>query len=94
MPRLDKTGPSGQGPMTGRGLGSCGAGAGAGAGAGRGRGNRFGMGRGPGRAFGRNWFGSRADPKKNLVEYKKFLEEELEAIKKEESSTDANPKQQ
>lgn len=51
MPRGNQTGPAGQGPMTGRGLGSCGTGTaqnvargyglGMGAGAGRGRRNRF-----------------------------------------------------
>jgi len=53
MPRMDETGPLGQGPLTGRGLGPCGGGlaqgkqAGAGVGAGRGFGR--GMGRGLGR---------------------------------------------
>lgn len=86
MPKLDKTGPRGQGTMTGRGFGLCGAGGG--------RGNRFGMGRGLGRFFGRNWSGGKTDPKKDLTEYKKFLEKELEAIKKEESLKDTDPKQQ
>lgn len=38
MPRLDGTGPRGQGPMTGRGLGPCGGGYGHGRGMGYGRG--------------------------------------------------------
>jgi len=57
MPGGNQTGPSGEGPMTGRGLGSCGGGAG-----GRpGRGGRMfrGRGRGPGGGGGRghrNWY--------------------------------------
>lgn len=59
MPGGDRTGPAGEGPMTGRKLGFCGGGdgpgwAGAGRGMGRGRGGRgFGRGRGVGR--GRGW---------------------------------------
>jgi len=41
MPQQDKTGPQGQGPLTGRGLGPCGAGAGIRRSFGRGMGNRF-----------------------------------------------------
>ncbi len=41
MPNKDKTGPIGEGPMTGRGAGMCGGGAGRG----------FGRGHGPGRAM-------------------------------------------
>jgi len=47
MPGQDKTGPTGQGPMTGRGLGLCGTGVGAGVGF------RRGFGRGFGRSAGR-----------------------------------------
>ena len=52
MPRGDKSGPNGMGPMTGRGLGNC---------RGNGFGRRGGMGFGPGfghgrgRGFGRGW---------------------------------------
>lgn len=49
MPNLDGTGPMGQGPMTGRGMGRCGGGQkGGGAGKMRGAGRRggYGMGRG------------------------------------------------
>ena len=49
MPGFDRTGPMGQGPMTGRGLGNCGAGRGVSQGGavyGRGRGFGFGQGRG------------------------------------------------
>lgn len=61
MPAGDRTGPAGQGPRTGRGLGYCsGAGApgwvsgvGRGLGAAFGVGFRGGRGRGPGRGLGR-----------------------------------------
>lgn len=66
MPGFDKTGPEGQGPMTGRGLGRCnpdnklneeddirfGRGWGRGRGPGRGRGFGGGFGGGYGRGFG------------------------------------------
>jgi len=66
MPRFDGTGPQGQGPMTGRGMGPCGQGGrpvgGPGMGPGRGRG----MGRGYGRGFGWfrpwRWFGQNDQP--------------------------------
>lgn len=51
MPRRDGTGPTGEGPMTGRGAGPCGGGAaggGLGRGFGRGRGGGFGRGFGAG----------------------------------------------
>ena len=41
MPAQDRTGPLGQGPMTGRGLGPCGRGLARGRGFGRGRGFSF-----------------------------------------------------
>ncbi len=82
MPKLDKTGPRGQGPMTGRGLGSCGQGLRRGFGSGRG------FGRGLGRYFGWNTPQAKEDQKKDLSEYKKALEEELEDIKKEEEDLD------
>ncbi len=61
MPRRDKTGPTGAGPMTGRGFGSCavgdaedrGIGFGTGRGLGRGRRSGRGFGRGFDRGFGR-----------------------------------------
>jgi hypothetical protein len=59
MPGGDRTGPLGEGPMTGRGLGSCGGGAGAGF---AGPGARMGLGRGRGfrgGRFGRGGFGWR-----------------------------------
>jgi hypothetical protein len=76
MPGLDKTGPRGEGPTTGRGLGPCGSGL-----AWR---RGCGMGRGLGRYFGWNWPQNKEDQKKALVDYKKALEEELEDVKKEE----------
>ena len=42
MPGRDRTGPMGQGPMTGRGAGQCGSGQGRGSLGGRGRGFGFG----------------------------------------------------
>lgn len=72
MPFKDKTGPLGEGPMTGRGMGPCGGG--------------FGRGRGHGRGFGRGsrgWFRhpTKSEVKEDLEDYKKYLEEELEAVK-------------
>lgn len=52
MPNQDGTGPQGDGPRTGRGLGNCGGdsnNSGSGRGAGRGRGRNSGKGRGRGR---------------------------------------------
>lgn len=76
MPKFDKTGPQGNGPMTGRGLGSCQ------------DGGFFGgcrrMGR---RCFGRRFFSfgqsivDTESEKECLVEEAKILEEELKAIK-------------
>lgn len=60
MPGFDKTGPWGQGPMSGRGMGPCGRGMARGVGFGRGFGPGRGMGRGFGRGFGRG-VGVRAD---------------------------------
>ena len=79
MPNQDGTGPTGQGPMTGKGLGSC-----------RfnmpffGRcfGRGFGKGMGMRRGFGRffNWPSDSKDQKELLSDYKKALEEELEDV--------------
>jgi len=56
MPNQDSTGPNGQGPRTGRGMGNCngqgGTGIGRGAGRGLGRGGGRGLGRGLGRGRG------------------------------------------
>ncbi len=71
MPRYNGTGPLGQGPMTGWGMGPCGAG--------------MGWKRGYGRGFGRFWrFGSQITEKEEkevLNEEVKILEDELKAIK-------------
>lgn len=54
MPGMDRTGPNGQGPRTGRGMGSCGGGRGRGAGfGGTGRGQGYGFGPARGQGFGR-----------------------------------------
>lgn len=65
MPRGDRTGPTGQGPFTGRGLGNCkgfdspgftkGMGAGMGRGGGMGRSMGYGGGFGRGAGYGRGW---------------------------------------
>lgn len=85
MPRADRTGPLGEGPMTGRGLGIC-------AGGGKpgffnrmgfGRGFGRGMGRGAGRGFGLGAYpsqgesGSLLDEIKALKDKISFLEKEL-----------------
>ena len=87
MPFGDGTGPLGQGPMTGRGLGYCG-GYGApgrfqGWGRGMGRGFRRGFGRGFGRGYGFGWAGYNApyDEKTVLENRMKFLEDELKYVK-------------
>ncbi|MDD5071304.1 MAG: DUF5320 domain-containing protein [Patescibacteria group bacterium] len=72
MPRLNGTGPMGQGPMTGRGLGPCGGGM------------RTGWG---GRGFGwRSFFRSPKNQQQSLDEEEKMLEEELEAVRAEKKS--------
>ena len=58
MPRGDRTGPMGSGPMTGRGMGYCAGNPGPGfmvPGPGLGFGRGFGMGRGRGLGRGRGW---------------------------------------
>ena len=78
MLRLDGTGPQGQGPRTGRGMGNC-------PGTG-GTGRGFGLGRGMGRGFGRFCLGcpfwgnqevTKEDRKKILLEEKDLIEKEL-----------------
>ncbi len=78
MPNRDKTGPMGQGPLTGRGFGPCGKGLGRGFGCGRG------FGRGLGRFFGWNQPQTKEEQAQALTDYCKALEEELEDTKKEE----------
>lgn len=104
MPRFNRTGPTGQGPLTGRGMGPCNeryvdasprAGYGRGLGVGRGIGARGrGLGAGRGLGFRRGFpagrglglggdirYTSDASEKDILENEKRYLEEELEAIK-------------
>jgi len=71
MPQLDKTGPMGEGPGTGRGFGPCGAG----------------MRRGWGcYLFGRRRFISPKNEMAALENEEKILEEELKAIREEKAA--------
>jgi len=78
MPGFDGTGPTGMGPLTGRGFGPCAKGF-----WGRGLGRGFGRGRGLWGYFGFNQPLKKEDEKKELEAYKKALVEELEDIDKE-----------
>lgn len=78
MPRYDGTGPWGQGPMSGRGMGPCA------------QGGRYGAPFGYGRGMGRRCYGGRGMPmmgayyppvrEPSLNEHKQFLEEQLKEI--------------
>jgi len=88
MPFGDGTGPLGQGPMTGRGLGYCAGNGtpgrfyGRGFGRGWGRGMGRGFGRGMGRGWGFGWFGFNPVNEKTALENRvRFLEEELKYAK-------------
>jgi hypothetical protein len=71
MPKLDGTGPMGQGPMTGRGLGPCGGG----------------MRRGCwGGGFGFRRFISPKNELAALEDEEKMLEEELSALREEKAA--------
>ena len=70
MPRLNGTGPAGQGPLTGRGLGPCG----------RGMCLGRGYGMGYGRFTGRTYL-SRGEEAADLEEEAKNLESDLKALK-------------
>lgn len=76
MPRMDKTGPNGNGPMTGRGLGQCQAGE---VGYGIGRRGGFGCRRGFVGNFTDNPV-STLNTKEALIEQKDFLESKIENI--------------
>ncbi len=82
MPGFDGTGPLGEGPLTGRGMGICGRGFGF---------RRFRSGRGlrfgpfGARRFGGFFGRGRGYSREDLQEYRKLLEEELEALKEYES---------
>jgi len=78
MPYFDGTGPQGQGPMTGRGLGPCGGGSAFGR-RGLGRGMTRGMTRGLGRGFGYNSYNQ--PNKTDAQDYIKDLEAELKDAK-------------
>jgi len=79
MPGQNGTGPLGQGPMTGRGLGPCGAGMGRGRGFGRGMGR--GMGMNPG-------YGAVAEPVSPADE-KAYLEQNLGALETAQKNVQA-----
>ncbi|OGJ15461.1 hypothetical protein A3K73_04305 [Candidatus Pacearchaeota archaeon RBG_13_36_9] len=76
MPNMDKTGPAGQGPMTGRGLGPCGGGMR------RGCLRGFGMGRGFGFGYRRQVTLTKDEEKKILEADLKDIEVEKEAIQR------------
>jgi hypothetical protein len=75
MPRFDGTGPRGQGPRTGRGLGSCGYGMGYGRGSGRG----WGLGYGRGWGYGVPW--SYRQP--TTTEERAMVQDDIAALKEE-----------
>lgn len=79
MPAFNGTGPQGQGPMTGRGMGRCGKGLGMKMGFGRCRG----FGRGLGRYFGWNSPLTKEEKLEDVKTYKKALQEEMEDVEKE-----------
>ncbi|NQV00766.1 MAG: DUF5320 domain-containing protein [Parcubacteria group bacterium] len=81
MPRLNKTGPQGQGPKTGRGLGSCAPDPKADRNFMRG----FVFGCGCGRGFGRSWFSYNPtvkEEKEMLTDEAEILKEEIKEIQK------------
>lgn len=75
MPRLDKTGPAGQGPMTGRGLGHCGAGFR------RGWGCPNGYGYGRGFVSPKNYLAALQEDEKTLQQELTAVREEIAALK-------------
>ena len=80
MPGQDGTGPQGQGPMTGRGLGPCG------------RGLRRGFGRGFGRGLGWRCWGT-APVTLSKEDEKKILEAELKEIEAEKQEVEKRLKE-
>jgi hypothetical protein len=86
MPRGDRTGPNGQGPMTGRRMGNCvgnnipGLDSNTGGRAGFGRGMRNGFGRGFNQGFGRGMGRNFAFENQNLSN-KEVIESELNVLK-------------
>ena len=79
MPKQDKTGPAGAGPLTGRGLGTCNGGSGL-RGAGMGRRCGFGMGRFGGRYLAQPRL-TKKDETEILSEEAEMLETDLKEIK-------------
>ncbi|MFP4167548.1 MAG: DUF5320 domain-containing protein [Desulfonatronovibrionaceae bacterium] len=87
MPGFNGTGPLGQGPVTGRGMGRCTGAVPAGAVPGRGFGFGFGMGRGFGRGRGRGfgpgpmtaWYGY-APPATEPVDEKTAIENQIKGL--------------
>ncbi|MCD4829075.1 MAG: DUF5320 domain-containing protein [Candidatus Cloacimonetes bacterium] len=99
MPGQDRTGPFGEGPLTGRGAGGCADGGNAGfgrnAGFGPGRRGGFGGRRGGGRrgGFGRmfggfGWNAAPADEKGHLDSLIDYLAERLDSLKKRRTDID------
>lgn len=80
MPNRDGTGPLGQGPLTGRGLGPCG------------RGLRRGFGRGFGRGLGWRCWGT-FPVTLSKEDEKKILEAELEEIEAEKQEIEKRLKE-
>ena len=90
MPQGDRTGPLGQGPLTGRGLGPCGAGAGVGF--------RRGLGRGMGRKIAAQIamqpFAQATQPVVlTEAEEKKILEADLKDLKAEKTEIEKRLKE-
>ncbi|MCK5686740.1 DUF5320 domain-containing protein [bacterium] len=93
MPGRNRTGPQGEGPMTGRGAGLCNGNSGAGNGMGRGRGLGLGRGQGRGRGNGMgfgNGFGNNSSNVNNgdkeelslLRDQTELLTQELQNVQK------------
>ncbi len=70
MPNFDGSGPMGQGPMTGRGMGSC-------------NGQVRGRGQGCARGFGFRRFFSQKEEVEDLKTYQEDLKAELKAIEEQ-----------
>ena len=79
MPGQDRTGPMGQGPLTGRQMGNCG------------KGIRQGFGRGFGCGFGRRSFGQ--SQVVTEVQEKELLKQELELMKSEKDEIEKRLKE-
>lgn len=87
MPNYDKTGPAGQGSMTGQGLGSCAGNQQANSATFAGRGMGLGLGFRRGRGAGCCGRGFRNNNAVSLEDQEKFLEERLEAVRKLKSNS-------